>query len=122
MTLATRPIPRRTINGFRGGRPLGHDYWFAPRDGDLYPNESTVIQTTRLESGPSDGVASNWMWALANARNHDLWLVVPLTTSDTSKESADLRASLLRAAVRVGLRLITQKVNDRLYVYPSDRP
>lgn len=124
MTLTSTPLRRRSIPGYRGGRPLGWTFWFAPRDGDLYPSESQVIQSTRFDAEPGDGVNANWMWALAHARTNRQWLVVGLTGTDpktVSKEAADVRSSLIRTGVRIGLRLTTQKVGTRLYVWADDR-
>lgn len=125
MTL-TKPIPRRTIPGTRGGRPLVRPYWFAPRDGDLYPIESEVIRTARFSPpvGDIDTAQAGWAWAISHARLNDQWIVIPLsgaTPEDRRAEALSIRSSLVRTATRVGFRLITQKLDDALYLYVIDR-
>jgi hypothetical protein len=123
--MSVSTIPRRSIPGTRGGRPLVRPYWFAPRDGDLYPLESEVIRTVRLAPpvGDIDTAQAGWAWAIGHARLSDQWIVIPLngaTAEDRRNEALSIRSSVVRTASRIGFRLITQKLDEALYVYAID--
>ena len=102
-------------------------YWFAPRDGDLYPIESKTIQTVRLQApqGTIDPAQAGWTWALSHARLNDLWIVIPLTgatAEERRQEALAVRSSIVRTATRTGFRLQTQKLDEALYAYVTDAP
>jgi hypothetical protein len=100
-------------------------YWFAPRDGDLYPLESEVIRTVRLQPpiGTIDTAQAGWSWAIGHARLNDQWIVIPLngaTAEERRNEALSVRSSIVRTATRTGFRLITQKLDEALYIYVVD--
>jgi hypothetical protein len=116
---ATMVFQRRSIPGSRGGRPLIRRFYFAPRDGNLYPSESAVIRAGRTPP-PRDQKAS-WVWAISHASLNGLWIVVPLNGRNDVERASDAKsiaASINRTAARMGESLTAQRLPDTIYFTP----
>lgn len=112
-----RPFPRRKVPGHGGGKPVNREFHFAPRDGEKYPSESTVIRERRLPDDPNK--SPSWMWAMHYAAEHDVWLVVPIRGNDEEsrrQEKGWVRGSIWRTGKRNGFELTSQYVYPNLYV------
>jgi hypothetical protein len=103
--------------GWRGGRKVKRDFWFAQADGDRYPSESDIIQNSVIRV---DNAPASWSWALAHAELNDLWLV--LKVDITSPETRYKELNRARAAVwatgktRRGMVLTSQVIDDLMYI------
>ena len=113
-----QPFPKRRAPGKYGGKPVKREFFFAPRDGDKYPSESTVIRNNRLPDSPNR--MPSWTWALMHAIEQDVWLVVPCgQQSDPEAKTRDIsmaRSGVWRTGQRHGLEMTSEYVYPNLYV------
>lgn len=110
-------IARRRPLGKRGGRVVGRVFGFAPMDGEKYPSESRSIREQRLPLDPT--AQPSWTWAMAKMQRDDCWLAIPLmgeSRSDRAKDANNLRASLWRSGLRLGIDLTSEVTDGHLFV------
>lgn len=111
------PFPRRRAPGRQGGKEVQRLFAFAPRDGNKYPSESSIIRNDRMPT--PDSQLASWTWALHYAGTHDLWIVVPIQGSDDDERRADkksMRAGIWRTGLKNGYDLTSEYVDGNLYI------